>query len=393
MVVQLRCERSGRVDPTTGLCRELGHPPRRPRLADDMRPPLDRIVQSMVRPDPADGVVLDRLGVGDRAVEVEHERFDDGAGRAHASAATVASTRPSSECGSATAATVETRALGDARGDRSDRHHHRWNGGAAGTAEVTLDGRAGREGDGVRSGRRVEGLRVRGDRHRAVGHDGGDLPSLRPATPRRAPGGPPRPGRRARGRCDRPAPSGRRPPSPRRRSGPARARRGCRDERASPPCRARPRPTSARGPRRGPPAAETARSAPLGEVTTTQSHSPPSACRRASPPPIGSAMAKVGTSMTTAPSASSRARSRPACSGARAMTTRRPASLPPTSEASGADSPAGESGGLRRPLGRVRAGALVDPLVDAFRAGEERAHPQAVGLIDHRVRTDRERAP
>ena len=86
--------------------RSSGDPPRRPRLADDMRPPLDRIVQSMVRPDPADGVVLDRLGVGDRAVEVEHERFDDGAGRAHASAATVASTRPSSECGSATAATV-----------------------------------------------------------------------------------------------------------------------------------------------------------------------------------------------------------------------------------------------------------------------------------------------
>ena len=106
VVVQLRCERSGGVDPTTGLCRELGDPAGRPRLADDMRPPLDRVVESVVRPHPADGVVLDRLGVGDRAVEVEHERFDDGAGRAHASAATVASTRPSSECGSATAATV-----------------------------------------------------------------------------------------------------------------------------------------------------------------------------------------------------------------------------------------------------------------------------------------------
>ena len=58
-----------------------------------MCPPLDRVVETVVRPHQADGVVLDGLRVRDGAVEVEHQRLDALTGQL-VSASTAAATRP-----------------------------------------------------------------------------------------------------------------------------------------------------------------------------------------------------------------------------------------------------------------------------------------------------------
>ena len=169
--------RAGRRRVGTDLVRQLRHPGRRPRLADDLRPALDGVVDAVVGPHAADGVVLDGLGVGDRPVEVEDERLDDGPRSAHDSAATVASTRPASEWGSASAATSRPWAAtaADVTGPMAtttDGH-----GAHTGGADVAVDRRAGGEGDGVGGCRGLHELRRRGHRHRPVGSDGRHVPA------------------------------------------------------------------------------------------------------------------------------------------------------------------------------------------------------------------------
>ena len=114
------------IDHGVGLGLQLGHPAGRPRLPDHVRPPIDRVVEPVVGPDHPDGLVLDGLRVGDGPVEVEHDGLDRtrlvAHGRAHRSAATVASTRPSNECGSAVAAAIPCARRGRGR-HRSDGHH------------------------------------------------------------------------------------------------------------------------------------------------------------------------------------------------------------------------------------------------------------------------------
>ena len=83
---------------------ELRDPADRPGLTNHVRPTLERVIEPVVGPDQADGVVLDGLGVGDGAVQA-NTSLDGRRGDRHESASTTASTsRP--RMGSATAATA-----------------------------------------------------------------------------------------------------------------------------------------------------------------------------------------------------------------------------------------------------------------------------------------------